>query len=137
MVGITSYGAYIPRYRMDRKTIFQAMGWFNAATAGVARGEKAVTNYDEDSNTMAVAAAMDCLNGFERDQVDGLYLSSMTLPFVERQNAAICAEAMAFRSDIRTADFCSSPKAGTTALIAACDAVKAGDLNNFLVCAAD
>ena len=137
MVGITSYGAYIPRYRMDRKTIFQAMGWFNAATAGVARGEKAVTNYDEDSNTMTVAAAMDCLNGFQRDQVDGLYLGSMTFPFVERQNAAICAEAMAFRSDIRTADFCTSRKAGTTALLAACDTVKAGDLNNFLVCAAD
>ena len=59
MVGITSYGAYVPRYRLSRKAIFAAMGWFNAATAAVARGEKAVANYDEDSITMTVAAATD------------------------------------------------------------------------------
>jgi 3-hydroxy-3-methylglutaryl CoA synthase len=137
MVGITSYGAYIPRYRLSRKTIFAAMGWFNAATAGVARGEKAVANYDEDSVTMTVAAATDCLNGFSRDEIDGLYLCSMTLPYAERQTAAICAEALALRKDIRTADFSASLKSGTTALIAACDAVRSGDLSNFLVCAAD
>jgi hydroxymethylglutaryl-CoA synthase len=137
MVGITAYGAYIPRYRLKRKKIFESIGWFNAATAGVARGEKAIANFDEDSITMSVAAAMDCLNGLPRHQVDGLYLSSMSLPYVERQNAAICASALAFRSDIRTADFGASAKAGTTALLAACEAVQAGNRNNFLVCAAD
>ncbi|MEW6585763.1 MAG: hydroxymethylglutaryl-CoA synthase [Nitrospirota bacterium] len=137
MVGITSYGVYIPRYRMDRKTIFQAMGWFNGATVGVARGEKAVANYDEDSITMSVAAAMECLNGIKREDVDGLYLSSMSLPYVERQNAAICSAALAFKPDVRSADFGASPKSGTTALLAACEAVQSGNSNNFLVCAAD
>ena len=28
MIGITSYGAYIPRLRLDRTAIYQAMGWF-------------------------------------------------------------------------------------------------------------
>ncbi|MBN2515897.1 MAG: OB-fold domain-containing protein [Deltaproteobacteria bacterium] len=137
MIGITSYGAYIPRYRMNRKTIFAAMGWFNAATAGAARGEKAVANHDEDSMTMAVAAASDCLNGCTRNEVDGLYLCSTTLPYLERQNAAICAEALAFRQDIRTADFTASLKSGTTGLIAALDAVRSDDTKNFLVCATD
>jgi len=137
MIGITSYGAYIPRYRLNRKTIFAAMGWFNAATAGVARGEKAVANYDEDSMTMAVAASSDCLNGCSRKDIDGLYLCSTTLPYVERQNAAICSEALAFRSDIRTADFTASLKSGTTALIAALDAVRGDDISNLLVCATD
>ena len=137
MVGITSYGAYIPRYRLNRKTIFSAMGWFNTATAGVAKGEKAVANYDEDSITMAVAAALDCLKGCDRDEIGGLSLSSTTVPYLERQNAAICAATLALRPDIRTADFGASLKSGTTALISACDAVKAGDIKNFLVCAAD
>ena len=137
MVGITSYGAYIPRYRLNRKTILAAMGWFNSATAGVARGEKAVANYDEDSITMAVAAALDCLKGCTRDEIGGLSLSSTTVPYLERQNAAICAAALALRPDIRTADFGASLKSGTTALISACDAVKAGDIKSFLVCAAD
>ena len=137
MVGIVSYGAYVPRYRLNRGSIFQSIGWFNAATAGLARGEKAVANYDEDSITMSVAAAMDCLKGFARDQVDGLFLGSTTLPYLERQNAAICSAALALRTDIRTADFTASLKSGTTALASACDAVNSGDANNFLVCASD
>lgn len=137
MVGIISYGAYIPRYRMSRKAIFSAMGWLNAATASVARGEKAVANYDEDSITMAVAAALDCLNGCPYDRIGGLSLSSTTAPYLERQNSAICAAALAMRPDIRTADFGNSLKSGTTALIYACDAVKAGNMERFLVCAAD
>ena len=137
MIGITSCGAYIPRYRLNRKTIFAAMGWFNAATAAFARGEKAVANYDEDSITMAVAAATDCLNGAAREKVNGFYLGSTSLPYVNRQNAAICAAALALGPDTRTADFTTSPKAGTTALISACESVKSGDTESMLVCAVD
>jgi len=137
MVGITSYGAYIPRYRLNRKIIFSAMGWFDSATAGAARGEKAVANYDEDTVTMAVAAAQDCLNGCVREDIGGLYLASTTAPYLERQNAAICAAALALRPDIRTADFGASLKSGTSALISACDAVRLEGMKSFLVCAAD
>ena len=137
MIGITSYGAYIPRYRLNRKTIFSAMGWFNSATAGVARGEKAVANYDEDGITMAVAAARDCLTNCDRDCIDGLYLGSTSAPYLERQNAAVCAAALALRPNIRAADFGASLKSGTSALISACDAVRAENIKNFLVCAAD
>ncbi len=28
MIGITSYGGYIPRLRLNRMSIFQSMGWF-------------------------------------------------------------------------------------------------------------
>ena len=135
MVGITSYGAYIPWYRIDRKVIFSAMGWLNAAT--FMAGEKAVGNYDEDSITMAVAASMDCLNGVDRDKIDGVYFSSVSLPYKERQNAGIIATALDLRSDIKTADFAGSTKSGTTALLAAYDAIKAGSARNILVCSAD
>ena len=57
MVGITSYGAYIPLQRINRKTIFNATGWSTAAVS--MPGEKAVANYDQDRLTMAVAAATD------------------------------------------------------------------------------
>jgi len=113
------------------------MGWFNSATAGAARGEKAVANYDEDTVTMAVAAAQDCLNGCVREDIGGLYLASTTAPHLERQNAAICSAALDLKTDIRAADFGTSLKSGTSALISACDAVKSGDIKSFLVCAAD
>lgn len=137
MVGITSYGAYIPRYRINRKTIFTAMGWFNSATAGVARGEKAVANYDEDSITMGVAATADCLGRLPREKIGGFYFCSTTFPYVIRQNAAICAAALAFNADTRTADFSTSSRSGTTALISACETVQSGGAKNFVVTAAD
>jgi 3-hydroxy-3-methylglutaryl CoA synthase len=135
MAGITSYGAYIPRYRMNRKVIFDQFGWFNPANASVARGEKAVANYDEDTVTMAVAAATDCLNGRDRKKVDAVYLASVSLPFAERQNAVIVSDALNCSSKLRTADFGGSLRSGTTALLSALDAADAG--GNIMVCAAD
>ncbi|MEW6613887.1 MAG: OB-fold domain-containing protein [Thermodesulfobacteriota bacterium] len=135
MVGITSYGAYIPRYRINRGIVYKAMGWLNPAT--YMPGEKAVANCDEDSITMAVAAGMDCLNGVDREKIDALYFATTTSPYKERQVAEIMATAFSLRSDIRTADFTTSVKAGTTAFLSAIDAVKAGSAKNVVVSASD
>ena len=135
MVGITSYGAYIPLQRINRKIIFNATGWSTSATS--LPGEKAVANYDEDSVTMAVAASIDCLTGIDRNKVGGLYFATTTPPYRERQSAGIIATALDLRPDVRAADFTDSLKAGTHALLAACDAVKAGSEKNIVVCASD
>jgi 3-hydroxy-3-methylglutaryl CoA synthase len=135
MVGITSYGAYIPLQRINRKIIFNATGWSASATS--LPGEKAVANYDEDSVTMAVAASIDCLTGTDRNKVGGLYFATTTPPYRERQSAGIIANALDLRPDVRAADFTDSLKAGTHALLAACDAVKAGSDKNIVVCASD
>ncbi|MEJ2719292.1 MAG: OB-fold domain-containing protein [Deltaproteobacteria bacterium] len=60
MIGITAYGVCLPYYRIKRRTIFEAMGWFNPGLAGIASGEKTVANHDEDSLTLAASAGMDC-----------------------------------------------------------------------------
>ncbi len=135
MAGIVSYGAYVPWYRLNRKIIFKAMGWFNPFPPPP--GEKAVANYDEDSITMAVAAGMDCLQGFNRQEVEGLYFATTTAPFKERQNAGIIASALNLRENVRAADFAGAPKSGTAALLAASETVKAQTAKNVLVCAAD
>jgi 3-hydroxy-3-methylglutaryl CoA synthase len=134
MVGITSYGAYIPWLRINRKTISSAMGWFNPPALP---GEKAVANYDEDSITMAVAAGMDCLNGLEREKIGGLHFATTTSPYKERQGAGIIATALDFHPNIRAADFTDSLKAGTTAFLSACDAVKSGTIKKIMLCASD
>ncbi|UCD56184.1 MAG: 3-hydroxy-3-methylglutaryl CoA synthase, partial [Candidatus Hydrogenedentota bacterium] len=63
MIGITAYGGYIPKLRLQRMSIFQSMGWFAPAIMMVAQGERSMCNWDEDSLTMAVTAARDCLAG--------------------------------------------------------------------------
>lgn len=137
MVGITSFGGYVPRYRLNRMLVFGMMGWLNPVIITNARGEKAVANFDEDSITMAVAAGMDCLKGFDRQAVDAVYFASTTAPYKERQNANIVAGALGAREEIRSADFSSSLKSGTTALLSALEFVGCNGGGQAVVCAAD
>jgi 3-hydroxy-3-methylglutaryl CoA synthase/NAD(P)-dependent dehydrogenase (short-subunit alcohol dehydrogenase family) len=137
MIGITSYGAYIPRLRLDRMAIFQAMGWFAPAIMMVAQGERSMCNWDEDTITMAVAASRDCLRGWDKGKLDALYLASTTLPFADRQNAGIVSAALNLRDDMITADYTASQKAATTALITAVEAIKGGERKNIMVAASD
>jgi 3-hydroxy-3-methylglutaryl CoA synthase/NAD(P)-dependent dehydrogenase (short-subunit alcohol dehydrogenase family)/putative sterol carrier protein len=137
MIGITSYGAYIPKLRLDRAAVVQAMGWFAPAIVMAAQGERAMCNWDEDALTMAVAAARDCLAGMDKKAVQGLYLASTTLPFADRQNAGIVATALNLPATILTADFSASQKAGSTALLTALETVQGGARRPILVSAAD
>jgi 3-hydroxy-3-methylglutaryl CoA synthase len=100
-------------------------------------GERAVANYDEDSLTMAVAAARDCLKGIDRSSIGGLYFASTTAPYKEKQNAAIIAAVLNLPPEAVTIDFSGSLRCGTNALKAALDAVASGSSRNILVCAAD
>jgi 3-hydroxy-3-methylglutaryl CoA synthase len=137
MVGITAYGGYIPRQRLDRVAIFQAMGWFAPAIIQFAQGEKAMCNWDEDAFTMAVAASRDCLQGLDRSALEAVYLASTTLPFADRQNAGMLSAALNLGPRVVCADHTGSLKAATSALLSALDAVRAGDRKNVLVTASD
>ena len=130
MVGITSIGAYIPRYRLSREEIGR---FWRAKGIG---GEKAVAGYDEDTVTMAVAAAQDCI-GRSNKRAKGLYFASTTAPYREKQSAAIIASVIDLERKCTTADFSNSLRAGTTALKSALDAVKSGSADQVLVAASD
>ena len=100
-------------------------------------GERSVANFDEDSITMSVEAAIDCLAGTSPSEVDAVFLASTTLPYKEKLGAAIVAAALDIPGDVRTADFAGSLRVGTTALECALDAVKAGSARKVLVVVAD
>ena len=135
--GITAFGAYIPRLRLQRSTIVEANAWANGALAAHGRGERSMCNWDEDSVTMAVEAARDALTGADRSRVSAVHLASTTLPFTDRQNAGICAEALNLGSDIGTLDVTSSLRAGTTGLVNALGAVRAGAPGEVLFIASE
>ena len=124
-VGIVSYGVYIPWHRLGSGT----RGW----TVGT---EKAIANFDEDSVTMAVAAALNCLEGWQREDVQALYFASTTPPYREKSNAAIVSAATDLSPEVMSLDFSNSLRVGTMALQAAINAVKAGT-RQVLVTAAD
>ncbi|MBP8030659.1 MAG: hypothetical protein KAY78_05770, partial [Pseudomonadales bacterium] len=119
MAGIVSYGAYIPLMRLPLSVM--------AGKAPKEGGpEKAVAWMDEDSVTLGVAAAQNCLQGFDRSRIDAVIFATTTYAFAEKQAAAIIAKALNLKGDVRTADIAHSTRGGTIALQSAIDAVKAG-----------
>ncbi|MCH8195058.1 MAG: hydroxymethylglutaryl-CoA synthase family protein, partial [Chloroflexi bacterium] len=124
MAGISSVGAYIPKYRLPRTAFSEAWG------SGGGPGERSVASHDEDTMTMAVNAAVDVLKAHGRDGIDGLFFASTTATYREKLSATLIAAAADLDPNIRTADFAGSLRAGTSALLAALDAVDAGSAKN-------
>ena len=147
MAGIASYGAYVPPTRLAFATISgreleRSESDKRARGEQSARGERSepersVAWNDEDAVTMGVAAAVECLRGFDRASVDALLFASTTYPFREKQGAALVAKALDLRRDVATADHAGSLRAGSAALRSAFDAVAAGSARSVLVVASD
>jgi 3-hydroxy-3-methylglutaryl CoA synthase len=131
MIGIVSYGAYIPMWRMDREEIARAAGTLSA------KGERAVASWDEDSLSMAVEAGLDCLTGIDPNEVDALYFATVSSPLKEKQASSIIATALDLKENVHTCDVTDSTRAATSAIQAAFDSIKAGSAKKVLVVASD
>lgn len=137
MFGIVGYGGYIPRLRLARSAVVDANAWYAPHFAGNAKGTRAMANWDEDSITMAVAAARDCLGaGDDRSAVRGVYLASDTLPFAERLNAVVVCEALTLAEDVEAIDLGGSQRAALSAVTQGLAKVQSGG-GDVLVLAAD
>lgn len=130
--GISRYGAYIPRLRLDRSVIAAAHAWMAPGLKGQAKGSRAFTSWDEDAITMGVEAARDALGDSAIDRVRSVRLASTNLPYADLQNAAIVARAIGAAGDVATSDAAGSQRAGTSALL---QALKGGE--NSLVIGSD
>src|SRR2546427_12595808 len=97
MVGITSYGAYVPMLRLP----LAAIGGGGAKPGGP---EKAVADWEEDAVTMAVAAAVDCLRGVDRAGGEGVLCASTSHPLRAERAAARRALAPGLRQDVLAAE---------------------------------
>ncbi|MFT5131803.1 MAG: 3-hydroxy-3-methylglutaryl CoA synthase [Candidatus Azotimanducaceae bacterium] len=133
--GITGYGAYIPWRRLNREIVAKTNAWFAPNIRGC--GHRAVTNWDEDVITMAVAAARDLLGeGRDRSSINQVLLASTTLPFADRLNAGVVAEALNLSDNLSAMDIAGSQTASLAGLSQAITVSEArGD--NVLLVAAD
>jgi 3-hydroxy-3-methylglutaryl CoA synthase len=121
-IGILSFGAYVPRKRLQRSAIHAANSWFAPGLKGLAKGERAIGDWDEDSVTMAVEAGRDALTGIDRATVGSLSIASTSLPFADRLNSGIVKEALNLSDSVSALDITGSQKAGISALRAALEA---------------
>lgn len=118
-IGISRFGAYIPRLRLDRAVIAAAHAWMAPGLRGQAKGSRSFTSWDEDAITMAVEASRDALAGTELSDVAAVRLASTHLPYADLQNAAIVARAVGLPRAVASSDAAGSQRAGTSALLQA------------------
>ncbi len=121
----------MPKYFVERTDIAKAWDFPSIP------GAKAFANGDEDSLTMACDAGIDCLEGIDPKTIDGLFFTSTTPPYAEKENASVLAVMLDLRENIITADICNSMRGATAAICRAFDTIKAGSAKNILVVAAD
>ena len=131
MIGITSVGAYLPKYRISEKMINEAWG----RPGG--RGERTVGYFDEDSLTMGISAVDACLRDQEMTKIDGLCFSSTTSPFKEKLASTTMAMILNLPSEIRTLDLGNSLRSGTSTVISVLDSIRSGSLKRVLVVASE
>jgi hydroxymethylglutaryl-CoA synthase len=120
MVGIVSYGSYVPYRRLERAAIAQVLG------VPADKGERAVASFDEDSVSMAVEAARDALRSASGAAPEALFFATTTPPYADKLNAAIVGAAVRLPVELRAADVTGSVRAGLTGFLAATDAVRGG-----------
>ena len=139
-VGIVSYGASIPRYRIRTEDIARVWGEDpESIKRGLGVYEKSVPAPDQDTTTLSVDAARQAL---QRGRVDphsigAIYVGSESHVYAVKPTATIVSEALDCDPHMTAADFEFACKAGTAAMQAAWGLVKAGQIRNGLAIGAD
>lgn len=117
--GITGFGAYIPRLRMERSAIAAAHKWMAPSLRSAAKGRRAFCNWDEDALTMGVEAARDALNGKTAAGIAKLVFASTTMPFADMLNASVIVGALELPAPLQAIDMGQTQRAATSALLTA------------------
>lgn len=117
--GITGFGAYVPRLRLDRAAIAAAHRWMAPSLKSLATGQRAFASWDEDAITMAVEAARDAVGDRPRDTIRTLTLASTTFPYADLQNSVIAIGALGLSAQTRSFDIGGSQRAGLAGLVQA------------------
>ncbi len=140
VVGIVSYGAYLPRWSITSAEIAAGSGQTDSGPAlGVK--QKTVPGVDEDSATIAVAAARQALErvgtGFQSDSIRGVWVGSESHPYAVKPTGTIVAAALGLSNQLSMADLQFACKAGTAGLQTALAYAAAGWGEHFLAIGAD
>ena len=118
-VGIVSYGAYIPRYRIRVEEIANVWGAnANSIIDGLMVYEKSVPDLDEDTITIAVEAARHAINraGIDPEKIGAVYTGSESHPYAVKPSSTVVAEAIGATPELTVADYEFACKAGTAAI---------------------
>jgi len=140
MVGIVSYGFYIPRYRIKLNEI--ASAWDKCGEKvekSLKIEEKAVAGVDEDVLTMAYEAAALALEKKHeiKKKIGAVFMGSETFPYAVKPVSTSLASWLSLSNNYLAYDTQFACKAATGAIISSQAMVKSQDVEYALVVASD
>ncbi|MCX6664499.1 MAG: hydroxymethylglutaryl-CoA synthase [Euryarchaeota archaeon] len=139
-VGIVSYGANIPRYRIKTEEIASVWGKDGRSISeGLGISEKSVPSVDQDTATISVEAARAALKrcAINPKDIGAIYIGSESHPYAVKPTGTIVGEAIGATPDLMVADFEFACKAGTAAIQTCMGLVLSGMIRYGLAIGAD
>jgi len=124
-VGITSYGAYIPRFRVRTEVIGACWG---VGPERIPIRSKSVPGPDEDTTTMSIEAGLTALEraAVPVEDIRAVWVGTESKPYAVKPTSTIVAEALGLTPYVNAADFEFACKAGSEAMQAAMGFVGSG-----------
>jgi hydroxymethylglutaryl-CoA synthase len=102
---LTGYAAYLPRYRLA------------ATDIGLRRGDRVVASFEENSTTMAFAAAATAIDGHHLPR--NLYFATSTPAYADKTNATAIHSALGLPREAFATDMCGTGRSAFAAWRAA------------------
>ena len=119
MIGIVSYGVYIPKYRIKPSQIAEAWGK-EAPEVEKSLGvfEKALASVDEDAITLAIEATFRALSAgnIKPQDIGAITVGSESHPYAVKPSSTTVAEILGMGTDYLAADLEFACKAGTAGI---------------------
>ena len=139
-VGIISYGAYIPRFRIKTEEIAKVWGKEpESIKNGLGIIEKSVPSPDEDVATISVEAARAAILrcNINPQDIGAIYVGSESHPYAVKPTGTIVGEAIGATPILQVADYEFACKAGTAAIQTCMACVKSDMIKYGLAIGAD
>jgi hydroxymethylglutaryl-CoA synthase len=139
-VGIVSYGAFIPRYRIKAEEIARVWGEDpDTIKKGLNVHEKSVPSPDEDTITLSVEASRIAIKRAKVDpkKIGAVFIGSESHPYAVKPSATIVGEAIGATPFHTAGDFEFACKAGTVSVQTCMGMVGAGMIEYGLAVGAD
>ena len=119
MIGIVSYGTYIPKYRIKPSQIAHAWGKeVNGVEKALGVFEKSVASVDEDAVTLAVEATLNAALPFNFDlsKIGAITVGSESHPYAVKPTSTTVAGILGLPENLLAVDLEFACKAGTSGM---------------------
>jgi hydroxymethylglutaryl-CoA synthase len=140
MIGIVSYGTYVPRYRVTTSDI--AAAWKKnpqEIVSALGVKEKTVPGVDEDAATIAFEAAFQSMQSFKgkASDVEALLIGSESHPYAVNPTSTIVGEFLGIGNKYLASDLEFACKAGTAGIQMIAGLISSGQIKYGLAVGTD